>query len=308
MMADEKARRMSTEFFGQWFGFYHFDKYKGVDTGRYPEFTEQIKSSMYDEAVSFFEHIIRTNRPVSDILYADYDYLNKPLAKYYGIQADVKSDDDVELVEHVNSMNRGGVLRLGAVLTTTSAPLRTSPVKRGDWVLRRVLGTPTPPPPPDAGSLPSDPKLFGGLSVRDRLAQHKRNATCASCHTRIDPMGFPLEHFDSTGRWRQTYDDGKPIDDRGEMRDKSIIPGVHGLLTYLKTQADRLCFGPHRAGFRSGAGRQNGARRIERHHAGSCHSGGHERTVPQRCSEYAVRARRGGETPTQYGRITAEKL
>ncbi|HXE63969.1 MAG TPA: DUF1592 domain-containing protein [Bryobacteraceae bacterium] len=240
MLADEKARRMSTEFFGQWFGFYHFDKFKGVDTGRYPEFTEEIKSSMYDEAVSFFEHIIRANRPVSDILYADYDYLNKPLAKYYGIKADVKSDDDVELVEGVNALNRGGVLRLGAVLTTTSAPLRTSPVKRGDWVLRRVLGTPTPPPPPDAGSIPNDPKLFGGLSVRDRLAQHKRNATCATCHTRIDPMGFPLEHFDSTGRWREVYPDGKPIDDRGEMLDKSIIPGVQGLLTYLKSQDNKV--------------------------------------------------------------------
>ncbi|HEY4084848.1 MAG TPA: DUF1592 domain-containing protein [Bryobacteraceae bacterium] len=240
MLADEKARRMSTEFFGQWFGFYRFDKFKGVDTGRYPEFTEEIKSSMYDEAVSFFEHIIRTNRPVGDILYADYDYLNKPLAKYYGIKKEVKSDDDVELVEGVNALNRGGVLRLGAVLTTTSAPLRTSPVKRGDWVLRRVLGTPTPPPPPDAGSIPNDPKLFGGLSVRDRLAQHKRNATCATCHTRIDPMGFPLEHFDSTGRWREKYDDGKPIDDRGEMLDKSIIPGVQGLLTYLKTQEPQV--------------------------------------------------------------------
>jgi hypothetical protein len=240
MLADEKARRMSTEFFGQWFGFYRFDKYKGVDTSRYPEFTEEVKESMYDEAVSFFEHIIRTNRPVSDILYADYDFLNKPLAKYYGIKKEVKSDDDVEMVEGVNALNRGGVLRLGAVLTTTSAPLRTSPVKRGDWVLRRVLGTPTPPPPADAGSLPSDPKLFGGLSVRDRLAQHKRNATCATCHTRIDPMGFPLEHFDSTGRWRATYDDGKPIDDRGEMRDKSIIPGVQGLLTYLKSQEGQV--------------------------------------------------------------------
>jgi hypothetical protein len=240
MLADEKARRMSTEFFGQWFGFYHFDQFKGVDTGRYPEFTEEIKSSMYDEAVSFFEHILRTNRPVSDILYADYDFLNKPLAKYYGIQKEVKSDDDVELVEGVNALNRGGVLRLGAVLTTTSAPLRTSPVKRGDWVLRRVLGTPTPPPPPDAGSIPNDPKLFGGLSVRDRLAQHKRNATCATCHTRIDPMGFPLEHFDSTGRWRELYPDGKPIDDRGEMRDKSIIPGVQGLLTYLKTEEPKV--------------------------------------------------------------------
>ena len=211
-----------------------------MDTGRFPEFTDEVKSAMYDQAVSFFEHIVRTNRPVSDILYADYDFLNQPLAKYYGIKAEVKSTGPVELVENANSLNRGGVLRLGAMLTTTSAPLRTSPVKRGDWVLRRILGTPTPPPPADAGSIPSDDKLFGGLSVRDRLAQHKRNATCATCHTRIDPLGFPLEHYDSTGRWRASYSDGKPIDDNGELANKSIIPGVKGLLDYLHTQQDKV--------------------------------------------------------------------
>jgi hypothetical protein len=240
MLADPKARRLSTEFFGQWLGFYHFDQFKGVDTGRYPEFTDEVKSSMYDQAVSFFEHIVRANRPVSDILYADYDFLNAPLAKYYGIKQEVKATGPVELVEDANKLNRGGVLRLGAVLTTTSAPLRTSPVKRGDWVLRRILGTPTPPPPPDAGTIPSDDKNFGGLSVRDRLAQHKRNATCATCHTRIDPLGFPLEHFDSTGRWRENYSDGKPIDDNGELANKSVIPGVKGLLDYLHTQQDKV--------------------------------------------------------------------
>ena len=240
MLTDPKARRLSAEFFGQWLGFYHFDQFKGVDTGRYPEFTDEVKSSMYDEAVSFFEHIVRKERPVRDILYADYDFLNKPLAKYYGLTADVKSPGPVEMVENANALQRGGVLRLGAVLATTSAPLRTSPVKRGDWVLRRILGTPTPPPPADAGSIPSDDKLFGGLSVRDRLAVHKRNATCATCHTRIDPLGFPLEHYDSTGRWREKYSDGKPIDDTGELTNKTQIPGVKGLLDYLKTQQDKV--------------------------------------------------------------------
>ncbi len=240
MVADPKARRMSTEFFGQWFGFYHFDQFKGVDTSRYPEFTEEVRTSMYDQAVSFFEYIVRNDRPVSDILTADYDFLNAPLVKYYGIKADVKSTGPVEMVKGVSGLKRGGVLRLGAVLTTTSAPLRTSPVKRGDWVLRRILGTPTPPPPADAGSIPSDDKLFGGLSVRDRLAVHKRNATCATCHTRIDPLGFPLEHYDSTGRWRDNYADGKPVDDTGEPIGKPKIMGVSGLLDYLETQQDKV--------------------------------------------------------------------
>jgi hypothetical protein len=243
MLADAKARRLSTEFFGQWLGFYHFDQYKGVDTGRYPEFTDEVKAAMYDEAVSFFEHIIRNNRPVHEILYADYDFLNKPLAKYYGVDGAAKSlnaSGAVTRIDNANALQRGGLLRLGAVLTTTSAPLRTSPVKRGDWVLRRILGTPTPPPPADAGSIPSDDKMFGGLSVRDRLAVHKRNATCAVCHTRIDPLGFPLEHYDSTGRWREKYSDGKPIDDTGELANKTQIPGVKGLLDYLATQQDKV--------------------------------------------------------------------
>lgn len=241
MLADPKARRMATEFFGQWFGFYQFDKYKGVDTSRYPEFTQEVKSSMYDEAVSFFEYILRKDRPVGELLTADYDFLNAPLAKYYGVPREVKSKGEVEMVEGANAFHRGGILRLGAVLTVTSAPLRTSPVRRGDWVLRRILGTATPPPPPDAGSIPADDKLFGGLSVRERLQVHKRNATCATCHVRIDPLGFPLEHFDSTGRWRETYAENKPIDDYGDLTDNSRINGVAGLLDYLETrQAEQV--------------------------------------------------------------------
>ena len=235
MLADPKARRMATEFFGQWLGFYQFDKFKGVDTSRYPEFTEEVKASMYDEAVSFFEYILRKDRPVGELLTADYDFLNAPLAKYYGMAGAAKSKQ-VERVEGTNAFHRGGMLRLGAVLTATSAPLRTSPVRRGDWVLRRILGTAVPPPPADAGSIPADDKLFGGLSVRERLQVHKRNATCATCHTRIDPLGFPLEHYDSTGRWREKYADGKAIDDYGDLNDNSRINGIDGLLQYLETR------------------------------------------------------------------------
>src|SRR5205085_3238088 len=131
-------------------------------------------------------------------------------------------------------------LRLGAVLTTTSAPLRTSPVKRGDWVLRRILGTPTPPPPADAGTLPGDDASFNGLTLRQRLTQHKRNATCANCHLRIDPLGFPLEGFDAVGRARTTYADGKPVDVTGEFADKSTIVGADGLLAYLAGRDEQV--------------------------------------------------------------------
>ena len=189
---------------------------------------------MYDEAISTFEYIVRQERPLKEILHADYTFLNKPLAKFYGIEQDVKSDDKVVQVDGANAFNRGGALRLGSVLTTTSAPLRTSPVKRGDWVLRRVLGTPTPPPPGDAGTLPGDDKSFNGLTLRQRLAEHKRNPTCAACHQRIDPLGFPLEGFDAVGRLRTTYADGQALDDSGELSDKKIITGASGLLQYLE--------------------------------------------------------------------------
>jgi hypothetical protein len=146
----------------------------------------------------------------------------------------VKSGDQVVKVDGANAFNRGGALRLGSVLTTTSAPLRTSPVKRGDWVLRRVLGSPTPPPPADAGTLPGDDKSFNGLTLRQRLAEHKRDATCAACHLRVDPLGFPLEGFDAVGRPRARYADGQAVDDTGEFADKKTITGAEGLLRYLE--------------------------------------------------------------------------
>ena len=140
---------------------------------------------MYDEAVSFFEYIVRKDRPVNEILHANYTFLNQPLANHYGVKKEIKSVREPELVEGADEYNRGGLLRLGAVLTATSAPLRTSPVKRGDWVLRRMLGTPTPPPPPDAGSLPADDKQFGG---------HDRVRTAGIAQAQSDLRKLPRSH------------------------------------------------------------------------------------------------------------------
>jgi hypothetical protein len=240
MTADPKARRIATEFFGQWLGFYRFDQFRGVDSGRFPEFTDDVKNAMYDEAVSTFEYLVREGRPLREMLHADYTFLNQPLAKFYGLAQEVSSTGAVTKVDGANAFNRGGALRLGAVLTVTSAPLRTSPVKRGDWLLRRILGTPTPPPPGDAGTLPGDPAAFGGLTLRERLAEHKRNATCANCHLRIDPLGFPLEGFDPVGRTREKYADGHAIDLTGEFADKTAITGTDGLLKYLSNREPQV--------------------------------------------------------------------
>jgi len=238
MLRDPKARRFSSEFFGQWFGFYRFDEYRGIDTKRFPEFTDSLKTSMYNEAVSFFEHIIRKDRPVGEILFADYTFLNPELSKHYGIPRSrgfrKSPGSSTELVKGVGKHHRGGLLRLGAVLTVTSAPLRTSPVKRGDWILRRVLGTPVPPPPPDAGSIPADDVGADGKTVRQRLEAHRREASCVNCHSRIDPLGFALEHFDPIGRQRERYRDRQPIDPSGTLNDGTKISGLKGLRAYLQ--------------------------------------------------------------------------
>ena len=163
---------------------------------------------MYDEAVSFFEHIVREDRPVDEILFADYSFLNRPLAEHYGIPGEHLSPDAFARVDELARHHRGGLLGLGAVLTVTSAPLRTSAVKRGDWVLRRVVGTPVPPPPADVGSIPADDRSSDGLTVRQRLEAHRSDASCMNCHSRIDPLGFALEHYDPIGRWRDAYATG----------------------------------------------------------------------------------------------------
>ena len=237
MLRDAKARRFATEFFGQWFGFYQFDRFQGADRDRFPEFDGRLQAAMYDEAVSFFEHIVRQDRPVEEILFADYAFLNRELADHYGMALDVQTDS-LTRVPNANRHQRGGLLGLGAVLSVTSAPLRTSPVKRGDWLLRRVVGTPVPPPPPDAGSIAADDVTSDGRTLRERLDAHRRDPACVNCHSRIDPLGFALEHYDPIGRWREAYRDGQPIDDSGTLDDGTRIDGPSGLLSYLRQHRD----------------------------------------------------------------------
>lgn len=234
MLTDPKASRLSSELFGQWLGFYRFDHYTGIDQSRFPEFNDELKQSLYKEATSLFDYIVREKRPLREMFTADYTFLNKRLAEHYGAKHEFKPGTEKTMVkvDNASAFHRGGMLTLGAVHVVTSAPLRTSPVKRGDWLLRRVFGTPTPPPPPDAGMLPADDKKFAGQTMRERLLAHQRNATCAGCHSRIDPLGFPLEKYDPVGRWRDNYADGQAIYDSGDLKDKKI-PGIEGLKQHL---------------------------------------------------------------------------
>ncbi|MDP6444713.1 MAG: DUF1592 domain-containing protein [Pirellulaceae bacterium] len=238
MLRDPRARRLATEFFGQWFGFYRFDRHRSVDAGRFPEFTDAVKSAMYDESIDFFDHIVRNDRPLSDVLFADFTIVNRDLADHYGVDVEFPKGVEKLRIEKAREHHRGGLLRLGAILTVTSAPLRTSPVKRGDWVLRRALGAPVPPPPPDAGSIAGDDVTADGKSIQERLEIHRRDPSCRNCHSRIDPLGFALEQFDAVGRFRERYRDGAEIDTAGELRDGSRIRGLDDLEAYLRRHID----------------------------------------------------------------------
>ncbi|MCP4191416.1 MAG: DUF1592 domain-containing protein [Planctomycetaceae bacterium] len=242
MLRDPKARRFATEFFGQWFGFYRFDDFGGIDLKRFPEFDERLKRSFYEEAVAFFEYLVREERPCDEILFADYAHWNQSLALHYGAASERTSQlgDELERISDLGMLRRGGLLGLGAIHATTSAPLRTSAVKRGDWILRRVLGTPVPPPPDDVGSISADDVLGDGRTVRERLEMHRQEASCMSCHARIDPLGFALENFDPIGRWRDQYRDGQPIDVVGRMGDGSRIDGLIGLKSYLRSELPKF--------------------------------------------------------------------
>ncbi len=240
MIADPKSRRLSTELFGQWLGYYHFDQYTGVDNSRFPEFNDELKQSLYAEANTFFDYIVRQQRPLREMFTADYTFLNKRLAEHYGAKGSIPTGSELVKVDNASSFKRGGFLGFGAIHATTSAPLRTSPVKRGNFLLSRILGTPTPPPPADAGMLPADPAKFGGQTIRERLLSHQRNATCAGCHSRIDHLGFPLEKFDPVGRWRETYADGQPIYDTGDLSETKKIPGLDGLKQFLATRETQV--------------------------------------------------------------------
>lgn len=235
MLRDPRSRRLATEFFGQWLGFYRFEEFRGIDPQRFPEFDEKLRSAMYEEAVSFFSFIVREDRPVEEILLADYTFVNARLAQHYGLGGEYPDSQHVR-VSDLWSSRRGGLLGMGALHSVTSAPLRTSPVKRGDWVLRRVLGTPVPPPPADAGSIAADDVLDDGWTVRQRLEAHRTESSCRNCHARIDPLGFAMEHYDPIGRWRDTYRDGQAIDPSGTLSDGTRIAGPDGLRQYVRRE------------------------------------------------------------------------
>jgi hypothetical protein len=169
---------------------------------------------MYDETMMYFEYIMREDRSIVEFIDSDYTFLNERLAKHYGI-ANVSGPNlrQVQLPDH----SRGGVLTMASVLTVTSQPGRTSPVKRGKWVLEQIIGEPPPPPPPAVPPLAEQGAAgTAGLSVRQLMERHRKDPMCAACHTKMDAIGFGFENFDAIGRWRRD-DNGAALDTAGTL-------------------------------------------------------------------------------------------
>ncbi|HXJ57049.1 MAG TPA: DUF1592 domain-containing protein [Verrucomicrobiae bacterium] len=209
MLQDPKAMALVQNFAGQWLQLRNL-RVATPDAKTFPAYDEALRSAMQTETETFFEHVMRADRSVLDFLGANYTFVNERLARHYGI-AGVAGDKFQKV--SLRGTGRAGVLTQGAILTFTSNPTRTSPVKRGKYVLENILGTPPPPPPPNVPEL-KETKLTGTL--RQRMEQHRENPTCASCHARMDPIGFGFEHFDGIGAWRQ-QDDTFPIDSAGQL-------------------------------------------------------------------------------------------
>jgi hypothetical protein len=211
MIADKKAGAFADNFAGQWLEIRNLDSIT-PDPQKFKAWTPQLKDEMRTETNMFFEYVLSENRPVSEFIDAKYTFLNEDLARFYGISG-VKGPDfrRVELTTD----ERGGVLTQGSVLAVSSYPSRTSPTIRGKYLLNNILGTPIPPPPPDVPAL-DDSKIGAEVSMRKQLEAHRANPVCASCHSRMDVLGFGLENYDAIGKWR-TMDGKFPIDVGGTM-------------------------------------------------------------------------------------------
>ncbi len=238
MLKDPKSKALAEHFGGQWLGFGALRTTANPDRKKFPQFTPALRDAFYDQAVEFVDSIFREDQSLLTLIDADYTFVNEALAKHYGLKTPEKIKGQELRRIALSDKTRGGVLGLGAIQTVTSFPLRTSPVLRGKWVLETILGAAPPPPPPEAGKLPEDDAPVAGLSPREQLERHRKDANCASCHARMDPLGFGLENFDAIGRWRDKDGAGKPIDAVGTLPTGEKVTGPAELRAVLLKKKD----------------------------------------------------------------------
>lgn len=231
MMKDPKAKALAENFAGQWLQLRKLSVI-APDPVRFPNFNDSLRQAMRTETEMFFQSVVANDRSILDFIDGRFTYLNETLAKHYGIQG--ITGDNFRKVAIAGDQRRG-ILTQASILTVTSNPTRTSPVKRGKWVLEQILGTPPPPPPPGVAELPDDKKGPLTGTLRQRLEQHRSNPACAACHSRLDPIGFGFENFDAIGAWRDK-DGDLPIDSSGTLTDGKSFRGPAELATYLKSK------------------------------------------------------------------------
>jgi hypothetical protein len=233
MLHDGKARALAENFAPQWLETRNL-RALTPDRSLFPRFNDGLRAAMMREVELFFGAIVDEDRPILDLLDADFTFVNEPLAAHYGIR-DVKGPELRRV--RLEDGQRGGVLTLGAVLTVTSNPTRTSPVKRGKWILENLFNAPPPPPPPNAGELKEEKGAVQLASLRQRMELHRSKPECAGCHARLDPLGFGLENFDAIGAWR-TRDGKLPVDPSGTLPGGETFQGPAELKKILRDRSE----------------------------------------------------------------------
>lgn len=232
MLADPKSISLSSNFASQWFGFRDMRSHE-MDIRRFGGFNG-VREDMYRESLTFFDSLFRENMPIVDVIDCNYAYLTEGLANHYGIP-NVKGGEIRKVA--LPDRRRGGVLGMGSTLVVTSYPTRTSPIIRGKWVLEQILGTPPPPPPPNVKPVSQNDQMKDGMTLRQRLEKHRLDPTCASCHAKMDPIGFGLENYDGIGSWRD-QDNGLAIDNTCVFPDGTSAKGPEGVKDALLARKD----------------------------------------------------------------------
>jgi hypothetical protein len=238
LIKDPRSRALFDGFGAPWLELHRLDDL-AVDEKKFPPLTRDMRAAMYEEAALVFDTILREDRSVVEFIDCDFTFLNATLAKVYGMEDTVKGAQMTRV--SLSDRNRGGVLTMPGVLAVTSLPNRTSPVKRGAWVLDRVLGQKPPTPPADVPALEQQDANAIGLNLRQRTERHRADPACMGCHQTIDPIGFGLENFDVVGRWRERDDTGSPVDAVGELPGKQRFSTPSDLKRILTTRKDDVC-------------------------------------------------------------------
>ncbi|MBC8290716.1 MAG: DUF1592 domain-containing protein [Planctomycetes bacterium] len=235
MLRDEKVSGFALEFFGQWLGHRDFIQQNSVNRSVFKDFDDDLEQAMFEEPTRMISHLIRTDRPVTDLLSSDSTFINRRLAKHYGLPF---SGEEAEWAEasDLKQSGRGGLLGMAVFLTKNSQPERTSPVKRGFWVFHKLLGQHIPPPPDDVAVLPAKETDTGGKTIRELLKLHTTDEKCARCHVRFDPVGLAMEGFDPIGRSRSKDLAGRAVDNLVHLPNGQEARGVPEFADHLATE------------------------------------------------------------------------